>query len=179
MGERAVGFRHPLHVFFLFERIPFSLCRRDQFVCQPIRHGASPTLTSRFNNPSGSESKSPFSTHGGRNLIIGAPHAPRAYLKSGRDVLHRILKHLHGITLCFVRDDLERRIHHLLSNRLLSVVHDVINKLREIFATELWIRVNGPNGSWFSTHSIGCARFPLPRYCARLGLFLWLLGTVF
>src|SRR5690606_40963008 len=66
-----------------------------------------------------------------RNLVGGATHATALHLELRLDVVEGLAEHLDGVLLEAIGDDVERAVEGALGGRLLAILHDGVDELRD------------------------------------------------
>src|SRR6266849_10070313 len=79
MRERPVGFRHPVRVFLLLDRLALALRREDQLRREPLRHVLLLAGAAVLNDPAHAERRAPLRPDFHRHLVRGAADAPRLH----------------------------------------------------------------------------------------------------
>src|SRR3954447_10533050 len=97
VSERAVGLRHFVSVFALFDCVSLAVSRVPDFVGERIRHGHSAAIIGIGNNPAHGQRDLPGGWHFHRDLISGAADATRLDLEPRPNVLQRLVKNFEWI----------------------------------------------------------------------------------
>jgi hypothetical protein len=93
VGERSVGFRHPVSVFLLFYRSTAIARRVDNFRRQFFFHRFFCSSACRIDEPAHAERNTPLRPHFYRDLIGRAADPPGANFNGGTSILDGTLKH--------------------------------------------------------------------------------------
>ena len=116
-------------LFLLLECSTSAILSVEDFASKSFSHGLFATASRICSNPTKSESLSSFSSYFHRNLIGRTAYAASFNLKYRHDIFKSFCKYFER-TLAFFRFyDCKCIVNYLLSNALLSVIHDVIHKL--------------------------------------------------
>src|SRR5450756_2403763 len=93
MGERLVGFGHPVRVFALLHRAAAQVGRIHQLVGELLFHRLAVAARAGVaDEPADAERQAAIRVDLDRHLVIGATHAPRLHFETRLDVVDRLLE---------------------------------------------------------------------------------------
>src|SRR5699024_7952204 len=95
---------------------------------QALAHGLFTTAAAVGSQPAQAQGLAAGGADLQGHLVVGAAHAAGLALEAGHDVLHGLLEDLQGIVAGLLLDHGESIINDLLSNALLAVQHDAVDK---------------------------------------------------
>src|SRR5262245_57234585 len=91
VGERLVGFGHPVGILPLLDRGPPVVGRIQELGGEPLLHGLLGAVPREPDDPAHRQRGSPLRAHLDRHLIRGPADPPRLHLEGRLDVVHGLL----------------------------------------------------------------------------------------
>src|SRR6201996_8780898 len=130
--EGAVGFRHPVHVFTLLDRVPPAVRGIEQLRGEPLRHRLFVALARSGNDPADAERLTAHVAYFDRHLIGGAADATRPHFDGRHHVFQGRFKYRQRTLLGLGLDQFERTVDDAFGGGLLAVVSIVYGALELI-----------------------------------------------
>src|SRR5439155_20258177 len=96
MCESPIGFRHPVRVFLLLDRLALALRSGDQLGGVPLRHVLLAPRPAVLDQPPHPQRRAPLGSHLDRHLVGRAAHAAGLDLERRLHVRQRLLEHVHA-----------------------------------------------------------------------------------
>ena len=129
VGECLVGFGHLVGVFALLHGAAAVVGSIHDLAGQTLGHGALTAGTGIGRQPAQTEGLTTGGTDLHRDLIGGATDAAGLGFQAGHDILHGLVENIEGLVAGLVLDHIKGAVNDLLSNTLLAVEHDAVDKL--------------------------------------------------
>src|SRR6185295_6218674 len=107
--------------------------------CELARHRILAALARRLDDPAHRQRHAPRRTHFDRNLIRRAADAARFHFDRGRNVAKRLFDEADRLGV-LLADGLERAVHDLLRDRLLTALHHHVDEASDDLTPMLGIR---------------------------------------
>src|SRR5579872_1862237 len=104
MCERLIGFRHPVHIFFLLDRGAFATGSVEQFIGQLFDHSLFAAATGITDEPANRERRPAVGIHLDRHLVIGAANATSLYFEQRLGILHGFFEELQPFIAALLLD---------------------------------------------------------------------------
>src|SRR5438067_6678206 len=169
--ECPVGLGHSVRVFFLLYGLALALRGEDQLGGQPLRHVLLAPGAAERDQPAHAKRRAPLGPHFHRYLIRRTADAARLHLERRLHVRERLLEHVHPGLPGALLDQVHRRVEHPLRQRLLVLLHQVIEKLGDGLAVVARVGGDGPAHRFLSAahDAAGLGRLApyLERDCLR------------
>ena len=128
MSKSLVGLSHLMGILALLHGGAGVVGGVHDLGSQTLAHGLFTTAAAVGSQPAQAQGLAAGGADLQGHLVVGAAHAAGLALEAGHDVLHGLLEDLQGIVAGLLLDHGESIINDLLSNALLAVQHDAVDK---------------------------------------------------
>ncbi len=133
VGEGLVGLSHLMDIVALLDGAAGAVHGVHDLAGQALFHRLFAAAAGIAGDPAQTQGLTAVGTNIHRHLIVGAAHAAGLDLQNGHDILHGRLKGFAGVFTGFFLNNIKSAVDDLLSNALLAVQHDIVDKLGHQF----------------------------------------------
>ena len=135
VGEGAVGVRHLMRVFTLFNSCALTVVGVHKLGGDAVFHAHAFAGSSCLDKPHGSQVVLALAFNLKRNLVVGATYAAGAGFDIRLDILESLFENVEGIVdFELASGFLHAAVNQALGNLLFTVKHDAVNKPLDRYA---------------------------------------------
>ena len=173
VSKSLVGLGHAVDIIALLDSGSLAAEGSHQLFGQFLAHRLASAGSGSGDDPTISQDEAAFAADLVRNLVVGAADALAANFQERSDVLQRLVEDVARILLGLVLDDVESGIDHSLSDGLLAVLHDIVDKLGYVDIVIANVAFDLAFWCWFSSHIFLITRL----FSGRLGFLSAVAGA--